>query len=111
MALNGEREKYFGALLQREADAAEAVCGAPGAGAGGDCGCAPEEVLHPLWVPVVCSGHVEADGGWSLIAHKMDVTMSPAGTAASRRTLSAAASAWFTTVPMQPLLAEDQAED
>ena len=53
MALNGEREKYFGALLQREADAAEAVCSAPGAGAVGGCARPPEEVLHTLCAQMV----------------------------------------------------------
>ena len=41
MALNGEREKYFGGLLQREASEVEALCQAPGAGSA-DCGGAPE---------------------------------------------------------------------
>ena len=41
MALNGEREKYFGELLQREASALEALCRAPGADTN-DCGSSPE---------------------------------------------------------------------
>ncbi len=41
MALDGEREKYFGDLLQRETAILEATCQAPGAGIA-DCGSAPE---------------------------------------------------------------------
>ena len=41
MALNGEREKYFGELLLRETAALDALCQAPGAGNAG-CGSAPE---------------------------------------------------------------------
>ena len=54
MALNGEREKYFGALLQREAAAAEAVCSAPGIDIVGGCGCSPEEVLPFLVFASIC---------------------------------------------------------
>ena len=49
MALNGEREKYFGELLQREAAALEALCQAPGAVA--DDGGSSPEVCHPLSAP------------------------------------------------------------
>lgn len=41
MALNGEREKYFGELLLRETAAVDALCQAPGA-VNADCGSAPE---------------------------------------------------------------------
>ena len=44
MALNGEREKYFGELLQRETAAVEALCEAPGA-ADSSCDTVPEVQL------------------------------------------------------------------
>lgn len=41
MALNGEREKYFGELLQREEAALDALCRAPGADSD-NCGSSPK---------------------------------------------------------------------